>query len=116
LVDVLAQHIAVLLHVVVGDLIGDALVAESRDQPIKDRRGIMLPDCGSDTISIKIGANLVDQARGTGKTADPIDHANCMIDCGCSVVSFGMFLALALTMLNSRRGDHGDQIIETNLR
>ncbi len=29
LVDIVPLHIAVLLHVVVGDLIGDALVAES---------------------------------------------------------------------------------------
>ena len=59
-VDVVPSHIAVLLHVVVGDLIRDALVAESCDQPIEDGRGVALSHCCSDTISIKVGANLVD--------------------------------------------------------
>jgi hypothetical protein len=59
-VDVLPSHIAMLLHVVVGDPIRDALVAESSDQPIKDRRGVPLSHCCPDMISIKVGANLVD--------------------------------------------------------
>ena len=66
LVDIIPSHIAMLLHVVVGDLIRDALVAESCDQPIEDRRGVALSHCCSDTLSIKVGANLVDQVRGPG--------------------------------------------------
>ena len=59
-VDVLPSQITVLLHVVVGNLIGDALVAERRDQPIEHCRGVALSHCRSDTISIKVGADLVD--------------------------------------------------------
>jgi hypothetical protein len=65
---------------------------------------------------MKIGANVVDQARGTGQTANSVDHPNRMINRGCPVRNFGTFSAVALTMLNCRRADHGRQIIETNLR
>jgi hypothetical protein len=90
------------------------LVAESCDQPIKDRRGLALFNRCSDTISIKVGANLVDQARGTGETANAVDHPDRVIGCGRLVL--GMFSAVDLTMLTSRRGAHSGQIIETNLR
>ena len=83
LVDIIPLHIAVLLHVVVGDLIRDALVAQRCDQPIEDRRGVALSHCCSNTISIKVGANFVDQVRGPGQTAHAVDHPNRMIDCGC---------------------------------
>ena len=52
LIDIVSSDIAMLLHVIVRDLIRDPLVAESCDQPIKDRRGVTLSHCCSDTISI----------------------------------------------------------------
>src|SRR5205823_6093951 len=111
LVDVLPLDITVLLHIVVGDLIRDALVAESCDQPIEDRRGIALSHCCSDTISMKVGANLVDQTSRTGQTANSVDHADRMVDCGCPVVNFGMILVLDPIWPS---GDHGGQIIATS--
>ena len=94
LVDIVRSHIAMLLHVIEGDLIRDALVAESRHQPIEDRRGVALSHCCPDTTSIKVGANVVDQVRGTGETADPVDQSHRMIDRGCSVVNLGMVFRL----------------------
>jgi hypothetical protein len=104
-----------LLHVIVGDLIRDALIAESFDQPIKDRRGLALPHCRSDTISIKVSANLLDQARGTGETANPVDHPDRMIDRGCLVLNFGTSLGVGPTSPNCRRSVHA-QISDTSLR
>jgi hypothetical protein len=107
-------HIPMLLHVIVRDLIRDALVAQSFDQPIENWRGVALSYRCADAISIKVGANLVDQARGTGETANAVDHPDRVIGCGRLVL--GMFSAVDLTMLTSRRGAHSGQIIETNLR
>jgi hypothetical protein len=106
----------VTFRVLVGDLIRDALVAQSRHQPIEDSRSIPIHDRCSNTVSLEIGTNLVDQAHGTGKTADSIDQPNGTIDCGWSITNFGMVSALGRTMLNCRRGGHSDQIIETSLR
>ena len=84
-----------LLHVVVGDLIRDALVAERCDQPIEDRRGVVLSYCCSHAVSLEVGANLIDQVRRAGQAANAVDHSNRVIDGGCPVVNFGMFLAVA---------------------
>ena len=51
----------VLLDVGGGDLIRDALVTERCDQPIEDRRGVVLSYCCSDAVSFEVGADLVDQ-------------------------------------------------------
>src|SRR5260370_37162023 len=107
LVDIVPPHIPMLLHVVVGDLIRDALVAESCDQPFEDPRGLALPHCCSDTLSVKVGANVVDQARGTGQTANSVDHPNRMINRACPVRNFGTFSAVALTMLKLCRAAPG---------
>ena len=104
---VVPSHIAVALHVVVGDLIGDALIAERCDQPIKDRRGFAVSYCRPDTISYKVGANLVDEIGGPGQAANSINQPVRMFDCGWPVVNFGVFFAVGLAMLNCRRGDHG---------
>jgi hypothetical protein len=75
----------------------------------------MLSHCCSDTISIKVGSNFVDQARGAGQTANAVDHANGMIYGDRPVGIFGMFLALGPRSLNCRRGGHA-QISDTSLR
>ena len=99
-------HTAVLLHVVVGDRIGDALIAESGDQPIEDRRGVALSDCCADPLSLKVGANVVDQARRPGEAANAIDHANRMIDGAGSVARLRRWCGLGGAMLNCRPGAH----------
>jgi hypothetical protein len=107
LVDIVPPRVTVLLHVVGGDLIRDALVAERGNQPIKDRRGVALSHCRPDAVSIKVGANLVDQARGPGEAANAVDHPDRMVDGGCAVANFGLIVVPALLSPNCRRGDHG---------
>src|SRR5260370_8727406 len=45
---------AVLLHVAVGDLVRDALVAERRHQPVEYRTGISVADCRLDLVAPKV--------------------------------------------------------------
>jgi hypothetical protein len=58
----------------VRNLIGDALIAQRRQQPIEYGRGVAAPDRASHFIRCKVGSNVVDQARRTGEAA------NCMND------------------------------------
>ena len=115
-VDIVPPHIAVLLHVIVGDLICDALVAERCDQPVENGCGVALSDCRPDILSIEVGANPINQVSGPSKTANAVNQAHRMLDFGRPVVNFGMVLVLDPTSLNCRRGDHGPQIIATSLR
>ena len=47
------------LHVIVGDRIGDALIAQSGHQPIEHNSGIAMPDCRLDLVSPQVGSNVV---------------------------------------------------------
>ena len=47
-------------HVVGGDLVRDALVAQSRNQPIKQRRGVVAPDGRRNAFGPQVGADVVD--------------------------------------------------------
>ena len=49
-------------HVVRGDLVRDALVAQSRNQPIEQRRRIVAPDGRGNAFGPQLGANVVNQA------------------------------------------------------
>jgi len=44
LLDLPPRRSTVLFHVVVGDLVRDALVAQSRHQPVKDGAGVAVAD------------------------------------------------------------------------
>ena len=54
---------AMLLHVAVGDLVGDALVAQSGRQPIEHDSAVAVADRRSDLVGSEIGSNVIDQAR-----------------------------------------------------
>src|SRR4051794_21585158 len=82
LIDIVPFDVTMLLHVVKGNLIGDALVAQLCDQPIKHSRGVAVSYRCSNTIAIKVGANFVDQTCGPGETANAVDHPGCMIERG----------------------------------
>jgi hypothetical protein len=63
LVNVGPGRPAMPLHVLVGDLIGDALVAQRSHQPIEHSRCVAAPDAGSHIISSQVGSDFVDQGR-----------------------------------------------------
>ena len=75
LVNVAPRRSPVFLHVVVGNLIGDALVAQSGHQPIEHGDRVAVPDRCSHFISCKVGSNVVDQSRRTGETANCVNSA-----------------------------------------
>ena len=69
------------LHVVVGDLIGDALVAQSGHQPIEHSSGVAVPDCRLDLVGPQVGSNVVDPGCRPGEAANGMDQPNGMVDC-----------------------------------
>ena len=60
LVNVAPGRPAMPLHVIVGDRIGDALVAQSGHQPIEHNSGVAMPDRRLDLVSPQVGSNVVD--------------------------------------------------------
>ena len=101
LVNVGPGRSPVLLHVVVGNLIGDALVAQRCHQPIEHGADVAVADRGSHLISSKVGSNVVDQARRTGEAANCVDDPNSMVEC-CPgwFGNFWMILTQRLSKLN----------------
>ena len=63
-------------HVLGGDLVRDALVAESRNQPIEQRRGVVAPDCRGNAFGPQVGANIIDQAGRARQATDTVHHSN----------------------------------------
>ena len=115
LIDIRPFGVTVLLHVGGSDLVRDALVAERCDQPIENLRGVVLSYCCSDTLSVKVGAYLVDQVRGPGQTANAVNHRSRMIEGGCPIANFWMVLVVGRASPDCRRDGHA-QINATSLR
>ena len=106
------------LHVVVGDLVRDALVAQRRHQPIEQRRRVVAPDGGGNAFGPQVSANVVDQVGRARQAADTVHHPNGVIDCRRLAtievragVGRGGKSSCGLPFLKSCR-----QIIETSLR
>jgi hypothetical protein len=59
LFNVAPRRPAMPLHVLVGDLIGNALIAQSGHQPIEQDSGVAMPDCRLDLVSPEVGSNVV---------------------------------------------------------
>ena len=59
LLNVAPRRPAVLLHVIVGDRIGDALVAQSGHQTVEHDGGVAVPDRRLDLVSPQVGSNVV---------------------------------------------------------
>ena len=59
LVNVAPGRPAMSLHVIVGDRIGDALVAQSGHQPVEHNSGVAMPDRRLDLVSPQVGSNVV---------------------------------------------------------
>ena len=61
-VDIVPLGPAVALHVLVSDLVRNALVAQSRGQPIEQRRCVAARDGRWNSFASQVNTNLVDQA------------------------------------------------------
>jgi hypothetical protein len=79
-VDIGPSGPPVTFHVVGGNLVRNALVAQSRNQPIEQRRGVVAPDGRGNTFGPQLGANVVDQAGRGRQAAHTVHHSNSVID------------------------------------
>ena len=82
-VDIGPSGPTVPFHVLGGDLVRDALVAQSRNQPIEQRRGVVAPDGRRNSLGPQVGANVIDQAGRARQAADTVHHPNSVIDGRC---------------------------------
>jgi hypothetical protein len=57
------------------------LIAQSRNQPIKQRRGVVAPDGRRNSLGPQVGTNIIDQAGRARQAAHTVHHANSVIDC-----------------------------------
>ena len=74
--DVLPLGLAVLRHVVGGDLVRDALVAQNRCQPIEQRRRVVATDGSGNSLALQ----LVQQIGRASEAADPVNEADRMVE------------------------------------
>jgi hypothetical protein len=68
------------LHVIVGDLIGDALVAQTGHEPIKHGRGVVVPDRGPDLLGPELCPDLIDEHWRPCQAANGMDQPDGMVD------------------------------------
>src|SRR4029077_5198865 len=61
LLDLLPRRPAMLFHILVGNLVRDALIADGGHQPIEHRTGVSIADCGSHFVGPKLCPDLIDQ-------------------------------------------------------
>ena len=71
--DVRPRHGPMPIDVPIGDGVGNSLVADLSDQPIKDPRGVMVGDCTDKASSDCVTLNFIDPCRLTGNPADLAD-------------------------------------------
>ncbi len=60
LLDLLPRRPAMLLHILVGDLVRDALIADRGHQPVEHRAGVAIADCRTDFVGSKVSPDLID--------------------------------------------------------
>src|SRR6202035_3787282 len=80
LVNVVPSRPAMPLHVVVRNLIGDALVAQTGHEPIKHGRRIVVPDRGPDLLGPEVRPDLIDQGWRPSETTNGMDQPDGMVD------------------------------------
>src|SRR5262249_10063593 len=88
----------VFLHVGIGDLIRDALIADRGHQPVKHRTGVPVADCCSDFLGSELRSDLFDQVWRPCQATNGMDQPGGMVECRTSpVLNFGTFLLAGLT-------------------
>ena len=70
-------------HIIGGDLVRDALIAQSRNQPIKQRRSVVAPDGRGNAFGPQVGANVVDQTGRSRLATDTVHYPDRVIDGRC---------------------------------
>jgi hypothetical protein len=103
---------AMALHVVEGDLVGDALVAQYRDKPIEQDCRVPGADGRMNAFGLKRFTSISDKRGRASEMANPEDQRSCMVE-GCMVLC-------PRTTARCREPDGGQihlgQIIATSLR
>jgi len=72
--DFRPSHIPMLVDVPIGDGVGNSLVANRMDQPIKDHRGLMVGDGIDEASGDCVTLNFIDPSTLTGNPADLVDN------------------------------------------
>jgi len=87
-----------LLHVVVGDLVRDALIADRGHQPIEHRTGVSIADSRSHLVSPKLCVDIIDQAWRACEAANGMDQPDRVVErAALPVLNFGTFQVACLT-------------------
>jgi hypothetical protein len=72
---------AVAIHKVLGDLVGNALVAQGRDEVIEQGRRIPAADSLSQVFPVGPETGFVNERLGAGQVADPQDQTSSAGEC-----------------------------------
>src|ERR1700730_16368532 len=80
LVNVVPCRPAMPLHVIVGDLIRDALVAQTRHEPVEHGRRVVMPDRGPDPLGPQVCPDLLEQPWRPCQATNGMDQPHRMID------------------------------------
>jgi hypothetical protein len=102
-------------NVAASHLVGDALIAERAEKPIKDSRCVALGNCVQDPGRLHINANIIKKCQRSRQAADPSDQINGAIILLGYIVEgrAGLTSRRLLRQLVSR---DQSQIRDTNLR
>ena len=72
--DFRPRHVPMLIHIPLGDGIGDSLEAEHPHQPIEDRRSVMVFNCSTEASLDCINLKVVDPGNLTGNGRRPAEQ------------------------------------------
>ncbi len=97
--DLAPSHPAMSLHVVVSDLVADALIADRFEQPVEHHRRVAAKNGGANTAPGQVAGEPIDQERLTGDSADPRDEPGRSIE----LAGFGFIAQTPGSSLSRRR-------------
>jgi hypothetical protein len=99
------------LHIIEGDLVGDALIAQRRDKPIEHRGRISVADCRVNAFRFERIPGVIDKRRRASDAANPQDQPGRMVEC-CAAFCPRATVQVWVGGARVHRG----QIIATSLR
>jgi hypothetical protein len=98
------------LHIVGRDLVSDALIAQGRDKPIEQDRGVPVADGRGNAFGFERFTSIVDKGCRAGDLANPQDQVSCLID------DRTVLFRNATARIRWLDGIHRGHIIATSLR